>query len=199
MIQFRYTAFSKFMISTTICIIALLGLSDCKTAQKTKTESHNVTSVDTIKPKTVIKEKPYLINNTGDKIALVIKFDEEWRKSLNPLAYRALRNKETESPYSNTMWENSTEGVYLCGGCSNILFGSNAKYASGTGWPSFTSPIDEKMIKTHSYLIDGYTVHEVSCAICEGHLGHLFHDGPPPLGLRYRINSASLTFIEAKN
>jgi len=120
--------------------------------------------------------------------------DEEWRKSLTPEQYRILRQGGTEAPFTGELLNNKQEGTYVCAACGEPLFGSDNKYDSGSGWPSFTSPVDGKSVDELSDQSHGMTRTEVRCAKCEGHLGHVFPDGPGPGGLRYCINSASLAF-----
>jgi len=120
--------------------------------------------------------------------------DEEWRKSLTPEQYRILRQAGTEAPFTGELLNNKQEGTYVCAACGEPLFGSDSKYDSGSGWPSFTSPVDGKSVDELSDQSHGMTRTEVRCAKCEGHLGHVFPDGPGPGGLRYCINSASLAF-----
>ncbi len=120
--------------------------------------------------------------------------DEEWRRMLSPDAYRVLRNAGTEPAFNNEYWDNHDEGTYVCGGCGRPVFASADKYDSGTGWPSFTQPIDEHAVETATDTLLDTDRTEVRCARCGGHLGHLFDDGPPPAGMRYCMNSAALRF-----
>ncbi len=120
--------------------------------------------------------------------------DEEWRKRLTPEQYRVLRQSGTEAPWSGHLNGKQGEGEYKCAGCGTPLFESDAKYDSGCGWPSFTAPAEESAVAEHSDTSHGMRRVEVRCAKCEGHLGHVFDDGPGPAGLRYCINSASLDF-----
>ena len=120
--------------------------------------------------------------------------EEEWKERLSEEAYHVLREKGTERAFTGQYWQNKEAGVYLCRACSSPLFESTTKYVSGTGWPSFYTPIKEQAItikKDESY---GMLRQELICSHCGGHLGHLFEDGPPPKGLRYCINSISLHF-----
>jgi peptide-methionine (R)-S-oxide reductase len=123
--------------------------------------------------------------------------DAEWRARLTPEQYRVLRQKGTEPPFSGPLEFNVETGSYHCAGCGALLFGSEAKFDSGCGWPSFTLPANSAAIAEHEDLTHGMRRIEVTCASCGGHLGHVFPDGPRPTGLRYCINSVSLTFERA--
>lgn len=120
--------------------------------------------------------------------------DAEWREMLTPERYRILRQGGTEPPFSGELLDAKGDGEFRCAGCGQPLFASETKYDSGSGWPSFTRPVDEGAIEEKADDSHGMTRVEVRCARCEGHLGHVFPDGPGPEGLRYCINSASLTF-----
>jgi peptide-methionine (R)-S-oxide reductase len=120
--------------------------------------------------------------------------DTEWRELLTPDQFRVLRRQGTEPSFDNAFWGNHADGIYLCAGCGQPLFDSDDKYDSGTGWPSFTRPIEAKAVGTHSDTQFGVTRTEVKCSRCGGHLGHVFTDGPSPTFRRYCMNSASLTF-----
>jgi len=124
--------------------------------------------------------------------------DEEWRERLTPEQYRVLREAGTEAPFSGTLLNNKAAGEYICVGCGEPLFTSDGKFDSGCGWPSFTNPADPRAVTELSDDSHGMHRVEVRCAKCEGHLGHVFPDGPGPTGLRYCINSAALGF-EAKD
>lgn len=121
--------------------------------------------------------------------------DEEWRRLLAPDAFRILRRGGTEPAFGNALWDNHADGTYLCGGCGRPVFASADKYDSGSGWPSFTRPIDQGAVETHVDTQFGVTRTEVRCARCGGHLGHLFADGPAPAGTRYCMNSGALRFV----
>jgi len=120
--------------------------------------------------------------------------DSEWRSKLTPEQYRILRQAETETPFTGELLKVKEEGEFRCAGCEAPLFETRTKFDSGCGWPSFTAPTGEEAIEERVDRSHGMTRTEVRCARCEGHLGHVFPDGPGPRGLRYCINSAALTF-----
>lgn len=124
----------------------------------------------------------------------VDKPDEEWRRSLTPAQYEVLRGKGTERAFTGEFWDHHEEGTYHCAGCGLELFASLDKFDSGTGWPSFSCPVQGANVAQESDLSHGMRRTEVVCAGCGGHLGHVFDDGPPPTRKRYCINSAALAF-----
>ncbi len=124
--------------------------------------------------------------------------EDEWRRLLTPEQYSILREKATERAFTGALTQNHETGKYHCAGCGALLFESGAKFDSGCGWPSFTIPAGSKAVAEHEDLSFGMRRVEVTCAVCGGHLGHVFTDGPRPTGLRYCINSGSLTFERAR-
>lgn len=126
------------------------------------------------------------------------KSNEDWKESLSEEQYRILRQKNTEQAFSGEYLNNKQSGIYICAGCGNPLFSSENKFDSGSGWPSFYDSIDNTHIEKVIDKSSGMIRTEVECASCGGHLGHVFDDGPAPTGLRYCINSSSLSF-ESEN
>ena len=128
----------------------------------------------------------------GERIA---KSDDEWRQLLAPEQYRLTRQKGTEPAFSGRYHDYKADGTYHCVCCGNALFSSEAKFDSGTGWPSFRSQLSEGSIDPAADTSAGMARTEVVCHRCGAHLGHVFDDGPPPQGLRYCMNSVALTFV----
>ncbi|WP_304237526.1 peptide-methionine (R)-S-oxide reductase MsrB [Jiulongibacter sediminis] len=141
-------------------------------------------------------QKGASVDRSNCDIEKVTKTDAEWKNQLNDLQYRVARQAGTERAFTGIYWDNKKEGIYNCIGCGLPLFDSKTKYKSGTGWPSYYQPIDPCNVKIIRDTSLGMVREEVVCARCDSHLGHVFPDGPKPTGLRYCMNSASLSFVE---
>ena len=131
------------------------------------------------------------------RVPKVVKTDKEWRAQLSPLAYAVTRKEDTENAFSGKLWNLHDKGIYRCICCDTAVFSSETKFDSRTGWPSFWQVIAKEnvqLIEDHSFGLDRTAV---ACTRCDGHLGHLFDDGPNPTGLRYCMNSVSMKFVKS--
>lgn len=131
---------------------------------------------------------------SSSSVEKTVKTDAQWKEQLTAEQFQVSRKAGTERSYSGKTWDNHKAGIYRCVGCETALFDSKTKFESGTGWPSFWQPIAKENVLTTGDNSIGMSRTEVKCARCDGHLGHVFDDGPPPTHLRYCMNSASMNF-----
>ena len=167
------------LLSTLLFSLILNACSQSKTQPPAGKVNHTATS---------------FVNAKGETISTIQKSDAEWKAQLDPAAYHVLREKGTERAFSGKYDDNKKEGIYTCNACALPLFSSDTKFDSGTGWPSFYAPIDKMHVLEETDNAYGMKRVEILCHRCGGHLGHVFDDGPQPTGLRYCMNSVSLSF-----
>ena len=129
-------------------------------------------------------------------LPMVVKTDAEWKQQLPRESYNILRHADTEYPGTGSLLNEHNKGIFRCLACNTALFSSDTKFESGTGWPSFWQPIASENVQKKTDLSEGMDRNEVRCSLCDGHLGHVFDDGPRPTGLRYCMNSGALTFVK---
>lgn len=178
------------MFRTAIFIVLITGFS-LEACLQSNTDQHQQKATE--------ESADAFVDASGDSIFMIRKSEKEWMEQLDPQAYNVLREKGTERPFTGEYNKFKKEGVYMCRACKLSLFSSDAKFNSGTGWPSFFQPIDETHVLEVTDSSHGMKRVEVLCRRCGGHLGHVFEDGPKPTGLRYCMNSVSLSFEPSDN
>jgi peptide methionine sulfoxide reductase msrA/msrB len=182
-------------------VLAAMCLAACSPEGSAAAGTDDVSNPSSDQDQTMVRVSVF--NNDGQLVEVdsrrVVKTDAEWKTQLTPEQYEVARAKGTERPFCGTLLDNKREGVYTCICCRLPLFASNAKFNSGTGWPSFFQPIAKANVIEHSDTAFGMVGTEILCARCDCHLGHVFEDGPRPTGLRFCVNSESLAFTDLKD
>jgi peptide-methionine (R)-S-oxide reductase len=146
---------------------------------------------------TIVEFSTTGVRGEARQVEKLVKSDAEWRRQLSPIAYEVTRKEGTERAFTGATWNLHDKGIYRCICCDTSLFASETKFESGTGWPSFWQPLDKRNIVERVDLTLGMERTAVECKRCDAHLGHVFDDGPRPTGLRYCMNSAAMTFVNA--
>ncbi len=181
----------KRFIIFTITIISALQVGCQQTTPAQQEEKAKQTAME-------MQEPNFFIGINNDTIYRIEKPVEEWKKELTDQEFYVLRKAGTERAFTGDLWDHKGKGIYTCAACDLPLFESGTKFKSGTGWPSYYEPIHPNHVKNIEDRSYGMVRTEVVCGRCDGHLGHVFRDGPKPTGLRYCINSVSLDFEEKK-
>ncbi len=192
---------TKSILIITLAALAIVVPAVLATLAKPTIKNDSQAKASNNMPETVTVRVFDTNGNLSDPLTMpaVNKSEDEWRSILTPEQFRILRTDGTEAPFCGTLLDNKKEGVYACAGCKLPLYSSDSKFTSGTGWPSFFQPVAEENITETTDRSHGMIRTEISCARCNGHLGHVFNDGPQPTGMRHCLNSESLVFTESKN
>lgn len=178
--------------ATSACgTIAFLTLRHASPVAAMTSERH-----DNNGPVTIVQFSPEGKKIGKVTVPKVVKTDDQWRSQLSGISYQVARQSGTERAYSGSTWDLHDRGIYRCICCDNALFSSDAKFESGTGWPSFWQPIARENVVDANDDSGGMRRTAVSCRLCDAHLGHVFDDGPRPTGQRYCMNSAAMDFVK---
>lgn len=182
------------VVSVIVCCLLLVGCGQSQSEVKADNQNGASASATNYAIESARQDQLY-VPVEGSEIVKVEKSRGEWKELLTEEEFYILRQSGTERAFTSELLNNKEEGVYTCAGCGLPLFGSDAKFKSGSGWPSFYQPIEPEHVSEHDDLSYGMRRVELRCARCDGHLGHVFNDGPAPTGLRYCINGDGLDFL----